>query len=199
MNRWGGTSLRGGGIRGEKRPVNGRGRQGQDGGALWARGALSGKQLRGGGEEVSALGLLLPPPAGRERRQTGGTGRRRQRTERGGGGRREGRGRGDGEGEGKAWWWGGGYVLPPPRPLSFPTAKLGLGRHRDCLGEGGWGRCPPPSTPLFHPPSSQRASLILWGLWKKVQHLRFRHWVAISRLLLPRSLAEEVPSSGVRH
>lgn len=103
-----GLVLCGGGIRGEKRPVNGRGRgrQGQDGGALWVRGALSGKQLRGGEGEVSALGLLLPPPAGRERRQTGRMERRRQRQESRGEAGRKGLGRRRREKEKGLGGWG---------------------------------------------------------------------------------------------
>lgn len=141
-----GTSLCGGGIRGEKRFLNGRGRQGQDGGALWARGALSGKQLRGGEGEVSALGLLLPPPAGRERGQPRGPERRRQRTamgrqrERAGeeaAGEREGAG-----GMGKVSVKAGGGRCSPLRPLSFPSGKSDVGAG-GAWGGRGWGRCPP--------------------------------------------------------
>lgn len=69
----------------------GRGRLGQDGGALWARGALSGKQLRGGEGEVSAgpaaapLGEKGAAASGGQRRARVGRALRRRRREKGGG------------------------------------------------------------------------------------------------------------------
>lgn len=80
----------------------GRGRLGQDGGALWARGALSGKQLRGGEGEVSAgpaaapLGEKGAAGSGGHREARAGRALRTRRWEKGrglgGGGARSGAG-----------------------------------------------------------------------------------------------------------
>lgn len=114
----------------------GRGRPGQDGGALWARGALSGKQLRGGEGEVSAGPAAVPlgrkgaaAAEGRRGARAGPAGEalRRRRREKGTGLR----GGGEGSGAGGGGAPSSAFLLIPraPGPLaeicggSVPSAR----------------------------------------------------------------------------
>lgn len=114
----------------------GRGRPGQDGGALWARGALSGKQLRGGEGEVSAGPAAVPlgrkgaaTAEGRRGARAGPAGEalRRRRREKGTGLR----GGGEGSGAGGGGAPSSAFLLIPraPGPLaeicggSVPSAR----------------------------------------------------------------------------
>lgn len=131
----------GGGIRGAKR-CDGRGRQGQDGGALWAGGVRSGKQLRGGEGEVSAPGRPSPPPPRRHRGQPRGR-RGGDRAERGAGkqGERAGGRRRQEKGKGSGGWGRRGVMLPF-RPLSCTPLSPFLPSRQTCFE--GLPRAPPP-------------------------------------------------------